>query len=105
MADEPPGMSDPPQVVEITVEWPSDGRGLAGSGSGRRRALAICAAAVIAVAGAIVIAGLLSSSPGRTTAGLASQGALKCENGTTMNFFFAYRPPHTAPRAKRGACP
>jgi len=95
-------MSDPPQVVEITVEWHSDGRGLAGLGS---RALAICAAAVIAVAGAIVIAGSLSSSPGRATTGLASQGALKCENGSTMNFFFAYRPPRTAPRAKRGGCP
>jgi hypothetical protein len=98
-------MSDPPQVVEITVERHSDGRGLGGLGDRGRRALAICAAAVIAVAGVIVIAGLLSSSPGRTTAGLASQGAFKCENAPTTNVFFAYRPPRTAPRAKRGACP
>jgi hypothetical protein len=98
-------MSDPPQVLEITVEWHSYGRGLAVLGSRGRRALAICAAAVIALAAAILIAGSLSSSPGRTTAGLASPGAFKCDNAPTTRFFFAYRPPRTASPAKRAGCP
>jgi hypothetical protein len=98
-------MRDPPEVLEITVELHSGGGGLAGLGPRSRRALAICAAALIAVAVAIAIAGSHSSSPGRTTAGIALPGALKCENAPTTHVFFAYRPRPSARPAERGGCP
>jgi hypothetical protein len=98
-------MRDPPQVISITVELHSDGRGLARLGDRTRRALATCAVAVIAVAAAIVIVGPLFSGTRRTTAALPSPSALKCDNGPTENVFFGYRPPRTAAPAKHGACP
>jgi hypothetical protein len=104
MTDELQGMNDPPQVVEITVEWHRDGRGWAGLGHGARRALAICAAALLVVAAAIV-AGSSSSSPGRTAAARPLPSAVRCENPPAVNVFFAYRPPRTTPPAKPAACP
>jgi hypothetical protein len=104
MTDELPGTGDAPQVISITVELHSDRRGFAGPGSRGRRLLTICAAVLVAVAGAIAIAGS-SSGPGRTAARVPLQGALKCQNAPEMNVFFGYRPPRTAPTGTGGACP
>lgn len=95
MPDEHPRMRDSPQVIEITVEYHSDGRGLARLGDRGRRVFATCAVAVIAVAAAIVIIGPLFGGTHRTTPGLPSPRALECDNGPTPNYFFGYRPPPT----------
>ena len=100
-----PRTQDSPKVIEITVEYHSDGRGLARLGDRSRRVLAACAAAVVAVAAAIVIISPLFSGARRTAAGLASPSALECDYAPTNNVFFAYRPPRTAPPAKPAACP
>jgi hypothetical protein len=105
MANEPPVLSDRPEVLQITIELHSDGRGLAALGPRGRRALAICAAVVIAMAGAIVIAGSLSSRPSRTSAGLAPQLPLRCMNAPTTHVFFAYRPANKPQRPKPAGCP
>jgi hypothetical protein len=105
MTDELPGTGDAPQVISITVELHSSTRGFAGPGSRGRRVLTICAAVLVAVAGAITIAGSSSSGRGRTAARLPLQGAFKCQNAPEMNVFFGYRPPRTVPTAKGGACP
>jgi hypothetical protein len=105
MANEPPVMSDRPEVLQVTIELHSDGRGLPGLGSRSRRALAICTAVVIAVAGAIVTGGSLSGSPSRTTAAVAPQIPLRCMNAPTTHVFFAYRPPSKPPPPKPVGCP
>jgi hypothetical protein len=104
MPDEFPRMQDSPQVIEITVDYHSDGRGLARLGDRTRRALATCAVAVIAVAAAIVIIGPLFSGSRRTAAGLPSPSALKCDYGPTSNVFFGYRPPRAATPAPPAGC-
>src|SRR6202042_670967 len=88
MPDESPRMQDSPQVIEITVDYHSDGHGLAGLGDRTRRAIASCAIALFAVVAAIVIIGPLFSGTRRTTASLPSPSALKCDNGPTQNVFF-----------------
>jgi hypothetical protein len=88
-------MQDPPQVIEITVEVHSDGRGLARIGDRTGRAFAIAVAAVFAVVAAIVIVGPLFSGTQRTTVGLPTPHELRCDNGPTPNVFFGYRPPPT----------
>ena len=99
------GMQDPPQVIEITVEVHSDGRGLGRLGDRGRRAIAAFAVAAFAVVAAIVIIGPLFSGTGRTTAGLPTPSALRCDNGPTDNVFFGYRPPRAATPAKPRGCP
>ncbi len=104
MPDDLPRMQDSPQLIEITVEYHSDGRGLARLGDRGRRAFATCAVAAIAVAAAIVIIGPLFSGTRRTTAGLLSPSALRCDNGPTQHVFFGYRPPRAATPAMPAAC-
>jgi hypothetical protein len=104
MPDRFSGTHDSPQVIEVTVEYHSGGRGLARLGDRTRRTLSTIAVALIAVGAAIVVIGPLFSGTRRTTRPPASPTALRCDNGPTQNVFFGYRPPRAATPATPPAC-
>ena len=104
MPDRFSGMQDSPQVIEVTIEYHSGRRGLAGLGDRTRRTLSTIAVALIAVGAAIVVVGPLFSGTHRTTGPSASPSALRCDNGPTQNVFFGYRPPRAPTPATSAAC-
>ena len=99
-----------PRLVEVTVEWHSDGRRLgaplAKLGAGARRALALAAAALIVAAGAIVIAESPSNGSSRSPTLVMPHGVkLRCEHSSTPRAFVNVPARYAARAAHALNCP
>jgi hypothetical protein len=99
-----------PRLVEVTVEWHSDGRRLSAPlaklGAGARRALALAAAALIVAASAIVIAESPSNGSSGTQAVLVPHGVkLRCEHSSTPRAFVNVPARYAARAAHALNCP
>jgi hypothetical protein len=99
-----------PRLVEVTVEWHSDGRRLSAPlaklGAGARRALALAAAALIVGAGALVIAESPSDrSRGTPTVQVPHGVKLRCGHSSTPRVFVNVPARYAARAAHALNCP
>lgn len=103
MADQPPERRTSPRLVAVRVELHSDRRGVsgrvAGLGTKGRRALALGAIALIAAAGAAMVADSPSSGPAPHSA------QPKCEYSSTPRVFVHVPPRYAVIAVHTPKCP